>query len=388
MTSDAYVFTSESVSEGHPDKLCDRISDAVLDAYLAENPEARVACECLATANRVVLAGEVGKKEWRNKNVDVEKIVRDVVRKVGYKQKTFSWRRLEILNFISPQSKEIAVGVNFGGAGDQGLMFGYAVDETPELMPAPIHYSHAILRAISEARRVGKADGIGPDGKVQLSVAYRKGRPRKVETIVLSHQHDRALDAKIDVREILEPIVRGVLPDRWLAGTKWLVNPSDSFIQGGPAVDAGLTGRKIIVDTYGGAVPHGGGAFSGKDPTKVDRSAAYAVRYLAKNVVAAGLARRCTIQISYAIGKSEPVSFLVDTHDTGMLIGLTDGVFARRLRKAMDLTPDGIRKHLELGRPIYERTASYGHFGRKPEEDGGFSWERVDLVDRLRDLVT
>ena len=388
MTSDAYVFTSESVSEGHPDKLCDRISDAVLDAYLAENPEARVACECLATANRVVLAGEVGKKEWRNKNVDVEKIVRDVVRKVGYKQKTFSWRRLEILNFISPQSKEIAVGVNFGGAGDQGLMFGYAVDETPELMPAPIHYSHAILRAIGEARRVGKADGIGPDGKVQLSVAYRKSRPRKVETIVLSHQHDRALDAKIDVREILEPIVRGVLPERWLAGTKWLVNPSDSFIQGGPAVDAGLTGRKIIVDTYGGAVPHGGGAFSGKDPTKVDRSAAYAARYLAKNVVAAGLARRCTIQISYAIGKSEPVSFLVDTHDTGMLIGLTDGVFARRLRKAMDLTPDGIRKHLELGRPIYERTASYGHFGRKPEEDGGFSWERVDLVDRLRDLVT
>ncbi len=385
MTSDAYVFTSESVSEGHPDKICDRISDAVLDAYLAEDPEARVACECLAIANRVVLAGEVRGPERLSSDEALGEIVRDVVRRTGYEQDGFHWQHLEILNFITQQSSEIATGVDLGGAGDQGLMFGYAVDETEDLMPAPIHYSHAILRMISEARRVGKADGIGPDGKVQLSVVYQDDRPRKVETIVLSHQHDRALDAKMDVREILEPIVRGVLPEGWLDDTQWLVNPSDSFIQGGPAVDAGLTGRKIIVDTYGGAVPHGGGAFSGKDPTKVDRSAAYAARYLAKNVVAAGLARRCTIQISYAIGKSEPVSFLVDTRGTGTR---PDGDIAYRLRKAMDLTPDGIRKHLELGRPIYERTASYGHFGRKPEEDGGFSWERVDLVDRLRDLVT
>ena len=384
MTSDAYVFTSESVSEGHPDKICDRISDAVLDAYLAKDPEARVACECLATANRVVLAGEVRGPEQLSSDEALGEIVRDVVRRTGYEQDGFHWQHLEILNFITQQSSEIATGVDLGGAGDQGLMFGYAVDETEDLMPAPIHYSHAILRTISEARRDGKADGIGPDGKVQLSVVYRNGRPRKVETIVLSHQHDKDLDTK-KVQEILEPIVRGVLPEGWLDDTQWLVNPSESFIQGGPAVDAGLTGRKIIVDTYGGAVPHGGGAFSGKDPTKVDRSAAYAARYLAKNVVAAGLARRCTIQISYAIGKSEPVSFLVDTRGTGTR---PDGDIACRLRKAMDLTPDGIRKHLELGRPIYERTASYGHFGRKPEEDGGFSWERVDLVDRLRDLVT
>ena len=383
-----YTFASESVSEGHPDKVCDRISDAVLDAFLTVDPEARVACETFATTDRVVVGGEVrgpGQVLAR-----VEDIVRDCVKDIGYEQKGFHWATLHVDNLIHGQSEHIAQGVDAAdgkeeGAGDQGIMFGYAVDETPEKMPAPIHYAHAILRRLAEARKSGREPRLGPDAKSQLSLRYAGGKPVEVSTLVLSTQHLDEEMTSADVREMVEPIIREVLPAEWLTeATAWHVNPTGRFVIGGPDGDAGLTGRKIIVDTYGGAAPHGGGAFSGKDPTKVDRSAAYAARYLAKNVVAAGLAHRCVIQLSYAIGGARPLSIYADTYGTGAVP--SDAIEAA-LGKVMDLTPKGIRTHLGLNRPIYQRTSAYGHFGRAPDEDGGFSWERTDLVEALRAAI-
>ncbi|MEQ8367122.1 MAG: methionine adenosyltransferase [Roseicyclus sp.] len=393
MARDNYLFTSESVSEGHPDKVCDRISDAVLDAFLTEEPEARVACETFATTNRVVIGGEVGLSdqaklaEYMGK---IDQIARECIKDIGYEQDKFHHETVEITNLLHEQSAHIAQGVDAAdnkdeGAGDQGIMFGFAVDETPELMPAPIHYAHSILRRLAEVRKSGAEPALGPDAKSQLTVRYENGRPVGVSSVVLSTQHlDETLSSD-DVRAIVEPYIRAELPEGWLsADTEWWVNPTGKFVIGGPDGDAGLTGRKIIVDTYGGAAPHGGGAFSGKDPTKVDRSAAYAARYLAKNVVASGLAHRCTIQLSYAIGVAKPLSIYADTHGTGQ-------VHESRIEKAidqiMDLTPRGIRMHLGMNRPIYARTAAYGHFGRAPEADGGFSWERTDLVEALKAAV-
>ncbi|MEM7487816.1 MAG: methionine adenosyltransferase [Pseudomonadota bacterium] len=388
-----YAFTSESVSEGHPDKVCDRISDAVLDALLAEEPEARVAAETFATTNRVVIGGEVGLSD-QDKLHDymgrIEQIARDCIRDIGYEQEKFHWRDCEVTNLLHEQSAHIAQGVDASnekdeGAGDQGIMFGYAVDETPELMPAPILYAHAVLRRLAEARKDGREPSLGPDAKSQLTVRYEDGRPVGVASIVLSTQHlDEAMTSD-DVRAVVEPHIRDVLPDGWLdEATEWWVNPTGKFVIGGPDGDAGLTGRKIIVDTYGGAAPHGGGAFSGKDPTKVDRSAAYAARYLAKNVVAAGLASRCTLQLSYAIGVARPLSIYVDAHGTG---AVPEARIERAVGEVMDLTPRGIREHLGLNRPIYQRTAAYGHFGRAPDDDGGFSWERTDLAEALKGAV-
>ena len=388
MSRQNYVFTSESVSEGHPDKLCDQISDAVLDALLAEEPEARVACEAFATTATVVIGGEIGlKDEARLAEVmgDVPEIARRVIRDVGYEQEKFHWNTCHVLNFLHQQSAHIWQGVGNGGAGDQGIMFGYAVNETPELMPAPIQYSHAILRRLAEARKSGEQPTLGPDAKSQLSVRYEDGRPVEVMQIVVSHQHKDESQTSDDIRAIVEPYVREVLPAGWLTdNTIWHVNPTGTFVIGGPDGDAGLTGRKIIVDTYGGAAPHGGGAFSGKDPTKVDRSAAYAARYLAKNVVAAGLADRCVIQLSYAIGVAAPLSIYADTFGTGKI---PDAEIERAVGQVMDLTPKGIRDRLSLCRPIYRRTSAYGHFGRAPEEDGGFSWERTDLVEALKRAI-
>ncbi len=387
MSRQNYLFTSESVSEGHPDKVCDRISDAVVDAYLAAMPEARVACETLATTNRVVIAGEVRGPDSITKERVVE-LARAAIRDIGYEQDGFHWERATVDVHLHAQSAHIAMGVDADankdeGAGDQGIMFGYACDETPELMPAPLFYAHKILKDLTDARkaRQGDAAKLGPDAKSQVTVRYENGRPVGVTQIVVSTQHLDASLESADVRAIVEPYVLKALPEGWVdASTVWHVNPTGKFVIGGPDGDTGLTGRKIIVDTYGGAAPHGGGAFSGKDPTKVDRSAAYAARYLAKNVVAAGLASRCTIQLSYAIGVAKPLSIYAD---------LGNGqVEASRLEAAlmeiMDLTPRGIRTHLGLNKPIYARTAAYGHFGRAPEADGGFSWERVDLVDALR----
>ena len=383
-----YVFASESVSEGHPDKVCDRISDAVLDAFLAVDPEARVACETLATTDRVIVGGEV--RGPADVIARIEDIVRACVRDIGYEQKGFHWATLAVQNYIHGQSPHIAQGVDAGdgkeeGAGDQGIMFGYAVAETPELMPAPIHYAHAILRRLAEARKSGEEPRLGPDAKSQLSLRYAGGKPVEVASLVVSTQHLDEAMTSADVRAMVEPYVREVLPEGWLTGnTVWHVNPTGRFVIGGPDGDAGLTGRKIIVDTYGGAAPHGGGAFSGKDPTKVDRSAAYAARYLAKNVVAAGLAHRCVIQLSYAIGVARPLSIYVDTYGTGQV---PNEAIERAVTAAMDLTPRGIRTHLGLNRPIYQRTSAYGHFGRTPDNEGGFSWERTDLADALRAAV-
>jgi S-adenosylmethionine synthetase len=383
-----YLFTSESVSEGHPDKVCDRISDAVVDAYLEALPEARVACETLATTNRVVIAGEVRGPE----SITTERVVelaRDAVRDIGYEQDGFHWKHAEVQVYLHAQSSDIAQGVDAGankdeGAGDQGIMFGYACDETPELMPAPIYYAHKILKDLAQARKTrhNGAAALGPDAKSQVTVRYEGGKPVEATQIVLSTQHlDESLDSA-DVRAIVEPYIREALPGNWVTDrTVWHVNPTGKFVIGGPDGDCGLTGRKIIVDTYGGAAPHGGGAFSGKDPTKVDRSAAYAARYLAKNVVAAGLAGRCTIQLSYAIGVARPLSIYADLHGTGEV---DESRLEEVLMDVMDLTPRGIRTHLGLNRPIYARTAAYGHFGRPPENDGGFSWERTDLVHDLR----
>ena len=393
MARQNYTFTSESVSEGHPDKVCDRISDAVLDAFLAEEAEARVAAETFATTNRVVIGGEVGLSD-KDKLTEymgrIDQIARDCIKDIGYEQDKFHWKTVEVTNLLHEQSAHIAQGVDASedkdeGAGDQGIMFGYATTETDALMPAPIQYSHAILRRLAEVRKNGTEPTLGPDAKSQLSVVYEGGKPVGVSSIVLSTQH---LDEKItsdDVRAVVEPYIRETLPEGWISkDTVWHVNPTGKFVIGGPDGDAGLTGRKIIVDTYGGAAPHGGGAFSGKDPTKVDRSAAYAARYLAKNVVAAGMAERCTLQLSYAIGVSQPLSILVDTHGTGEV---APAEIEKAIGHVMDLSPRGIRQHLSLNHPIYQRTAAYGHFGREPDAEGGFSWERTDLVDALKNDV-
>lgn len=388
MSRQNYTFTSESVSEGHPDKVCDRISDAVLDALLAEDPLARVACETFATTNRVVIGGEVGLTDQDKLHAYMDRIdaiTRACIKDIGYEQNKFHHETVEITNLLHEQSAHIAQGVTGEqgdeGAGDQGIMFGYATNETSALMPAPIQYSHAILRRLAEVRKNGTEPALGPDAKSQLSVRYENGRPVGISSLVLSTQHLDASLTSADIRAIVEPYITETLPDGWLTdATVWHVNPTGKFVIGGPDGDAGLTGRKIIVDTYGGAAPHGGGAFSGKDPTKVDRSAAYVARYLAKNVVASGMADRCTVQLSYAIGVAKPLSIYVDTHGTGEV---EDSAIEAAIPQIIDLTPRGIRTHLELNKPIYQRTAAYGHFGRDPEADGGFSWERTDLVDAL-----
>jgi len=380
-----YVFASESVSEGHPDKVCDRISDAVVDTFLAADPVARVACETLCTTNRVVLAGEVRGPDAITKDLLVE-VARHAIREIGYEQAGFHWKLVDIECLVHQQSSDIAQGVDAAGnkdegAGDQGIMFGYACTETPELMPAPIYYAHAILRSLSEARHSGAAPLLGPDAKSQVSLQYIDGKPVRATSVVVSTQHSATID-QAEVREIVRPHVLNVLPPGWMCDEEhFYVNPTGRFVIGGPDGDTGVTGRKIIVDTYGGAAPHGGGAFSGKDPSKVDRSAAYAARYLAKNVVAAGLATRCTIQVSYAIGVAKPLSVYINTDGTCQV---DEERLSRVLQDLLDLSPRGIRTHLQLSRPIYARTSSYGHFGRAPEPDGGFSWEKTDLVAELK----
>ncbi|MHC2087179.1 methionine adenosyltransferase [Methylobacterium sp.] len=387
-----YLFTSESVSEGHPDKVCDRISDTIVDAYLAAMPEARLGVETLATTNRIVIAGEVRGPDSVTFE-HLEHLTREAVKDIGYEQSGFHWKNNDIAIHLHAQSADIAQGVDSSGnkdegAGDQGIMFGYASDETPELMPAPIYYAHKILKDLADARKAKQGDAakLGPDAKSQVTVRYENGRPVGITQIVLSTQHlDETLDSA-DVRDIVEPYILAALPQGWVGEeTVWHVNPTGKFVIGGPDGDAGLTGRKIIVDTYGGAAPHGGGAFSGKDPTKVDRSAAYAARYLAKNVVAAGLATRATIQLAYAIGVAKPLSIYVDLHGTGTV---DEAKLETVLMDALDLSPRGIRIALGLNKPIYARTSAYGHFGRKPEDDGGFSWERTDLADKLKSTLS
>ncbi|MGI9481303.1 MAG: methionine adenosyltransferase [Hyphomicrobiales bacterium] len=389
MPRESYLFTSESVSEGHPDKVCDRISDAIVDAFLAADPLSRVACETLTTTNRIVLAGEVrGPESITHKKI--EDIARRAVRDIGYEQDGFHWKNAEVSVYLHQQSADIAQGVDASGnkdegAGDQGIMFGYACSETKLLMPAPIYFSHSILRDMAEARHSGSVKGFGPDSKSQVSLEYVNGKPVRATSVVVSTQHDEGLSQE-EVREMVRPFVEGVLPNGWMCPEEeFYVNPTGKFVIGGPDGDAGLTGRKIIVDTYGGAAPHGGGAFSGKDPTKVDRSAAYASRYLAKNVVATGLAEKCTIQLSYAIGVSKPLSLYVDCAGTA---SVGEDKIEQALSEVMDLSPRGIREHLGLSRPIYERTAAYGHFGREPEQDGGFSWEKTDLVEDIKSALS
>ena len=397
MARSSYLFTSESVSEGHPDKVCDRISDEIVDLFYREGPNAgidpwviRAACETMATTNLVLIAGETRGPETVTKDW-IAHVARMAIRDIGYEQDGFHWEHADIEVLLHPQSADIAQGVDGRqpsnqeeGAGDQGIMFGYACRETPELMPAPIYYSHKILQELARARKAkeGAAAVLGPDAKSQITIRYENGKPVAVTQIVLSTQH---LDEKLtssDVRTIVDPYIRKILPAEWVNDqTVWHVNPTGKFVIGGPDGDCGLTGRKIIVDTYGGAAPHGGGAFSGKDPTKVDRSAAYASRYLAKNVVAAGLADRCTIQLSYAIGVAEPLSIYVYTHGTG---NVEESKIERALRDVMSLTPRGIREHLDLNKPVYARTAAYGHFGREPDQDGGFSWEGTGIADKLK----
>ncbi|MBL6957651.1 MAG: methionine adenosyltransferase [Rhodospirillales bacterium] len=385
MAKTNYLFTSESVSEGHPDKVCDRISDAVVDTYLTADPLSRVAVETLCTTNRIVLAGEVRGPESITRD-HLEQVARAAVKDIGYEQDGFHWQNSAVEVHVHSQSSDIAQGVDSSGnkdegAGDQGIMFGYACRETDVLMPAPIHYSHAILRSLAEARHSGAEPGLGPDSKSQVTLQYENGKPVRATSVVVSTQHDGEL-SQDEVREIVRPHVVNTLPDGWMCDEdEFYVNPTGRFVIGGPDGDAGLTGRKIIVDTYGGAAPHGGGAFSGKDPSKVDRSAAYASRYLAKNVVAAGLADKCTIQLAYAIGVSKPLSLYIDTHSTGQA---DEDKLAEVLSDLVDLSPRGIREHLHLSRPIYARSAAYGHFGRAPEEDGGFSWEKTDIVDDLK----
>lgn len=382
----SYIFTSESVAEGHPDKVCDQISDAVVDAMITINPEARVACETMAMTNSVVIAGETRGAESLTK-AQIEKIARDKVREIGYMQEGFHADNMDVYVHLHSQSADIAMGVDSGdnkdeGAGDQGIMFGFACDETDVLMPAPIHLSHRILKNLADIRHADSSLGLGPDAKSQVSLAYEFGKPVKATSIVVSTQHAEGMSQQ-QIREIVRPQVLRALPDEsWMCPDDELyVNPTGKFVIGGPDGDVGLTGRKIIVDTYGGAAPHGGGAFSGKDPTKVDRSAAYASRYLAKNVVAAGLADRCTIQLSYAIGVSKPISFFVTLDGTGKV---DVDKLERLLPNLMDLTPRGIREHLGLNRPIYAPSAAYGHFGRTPTKEGHFSWEKTDLVDALK----
>jgi S-adenosylmethionine synthetase len=397
----SYLFTSESVSEGHPDKVCDRISDEVVDTFYRESLAAgldpwaiRAACETMATTQRVVIAGEYSNTPKTVTVAMIQDVARKAIKDIGYEQDGFHWANCNIEVLLHGQSADIAAGVDAKqptnkeeGAGDQGIMFGYACSETPELMPAPIYYSHKILENLAHARKnkTGDAAMLGPDSKSQVTVRYEDGKPVGVTQIVVSHQHVVEDLSSRQVRDIIEPYVRKTLPDGWIGkDTIWHINPTGKFFIGGPDGDTGLTGRKIIVDTYGGAAPHGGGAFSGKDPTKVDRSAAYAARYLAKNVVAAGLAERCTIQVSYAIGVAKPLSIYVDTHGTGKV---DEARLEQALGEVMDLSPRGIREHLDLNKPIYARTAAYGHFGRAPDADGGFSWERTDLADAIKKAI-
>ena len=393
MARQNYLFTSESVSEGHPDKVCDRISDEVVDLFFREGPKSglspwdiRAACETMATTNRVIIAGETRGPRHIGEEQIIE-VARNAIKDIGYEQEGFHWKTANVEVLLHAQSPHIAQGVDASGnkdegAGDQGIMFGYACRETPALMPAPLFYSHKILKLLADARHAGKEPKLGPDAKSQVTVQYENGKPVGATQIVLSSQHLDADMTSNDVRAVVEPYIRQALPAGWITDkTVWHVNPTGAFVVGGPDGDCGLTGRKIIVDTYGGAAPHGGGAFSGKDPTKVDRSAAYAARYLAKNVVAAGLADRCTIQIAYAIGVSEPLSVYVDTHGTG---NVDEAKLEKVLPELMSLKPRNIREHLGLNKPIYARTAAYGHFGREPDADGGFSWEKTDLADALK----
>ncbi len=396
----SFLFTSESVSEGHPDKVCDRISDEVVDAFYREGAKEkldpwgiRAACETMATTNRVIIAGEY--RGPRGVTVEmIQDLTRKAIKDIGYEQEGFHWANTNIEVLLHGQSADIAAGVDAKqpsnqeeGAGDQGIMFGYACNETPELMPAPIYYAHKILQDLAIARKSGKGEAaeLGPDSKSQVTVQYENGKPVGVTQIVVSHQHVVEDLTSRQVREIVEPFVKKALPEGWIGkDTVWHINPTGKFFIGGPDGDCGLTGRKIIVDTYGGAAPHGGGAFSGKDPTKVDRSAAYASRYLAKNVVASGIADRCTIQLAYAIGVAKPLSIYVDTHGTGKV---DEAAIEKVLGEVMDLTPRGIRSHLDLNKPIYSRTSAYGHFGRPADKDGGFSWEKTDLAAAIKKAV-
>jgi S-adenosylmethionine synthetase len=381
-----FLFTSESVSEGHPDKICDQISDSLVDAYIAKDPYSRLAIETFATTNSVIIGGEIRAPEISKS--EIENIIRQTVKTIGYEQDGFHYDKLKITNLIHGQSADIAVGVDASGAkdegaGDQGIMFGYACRETEVLMPAAIYYAHRILHNIMDAVRAGELKNLGPDAKSQVTLWYEDGFPVRAETVLVSIQHKEGMTQK-EVRDLIRPYVEKSLPKGWMcAEEKFLVNPTGKFVIGGPDGDTGLTGRKIIVDTYGGAAPHGGGAFSGKDPTKVDRSAAYMARYLAKNVVAAGLAERCTIQIAYAIGISKPLSLYVNNHG----VGVESEDLVKVINELVDLTPRGIRSYLGLNKPIYKRTATYGHFGRIPEADGGFSWEKTDLAEKLKKLA-
>ncbi|MDB5492240.1 MAG: metK [Micavibrio sp.] len=383
-----FLFTSESVSEGHPDKVCDQISDALVDLHMGLDPYSRCAIETVATTDTVIIVGET-----RCNGTITHDMIRDVVRnkikEIGYDQEGFSYKTVNIDVKLHNQSADIAVGVDAAGskeegAGDQGIMFGYACNETPELMPAAIHYSHKILEALAAARHSGVLAKLEPDAKSQVTLEYRNGKPVRATSIVVSTQHAEGL-SQADVKAMVRPYVEKVMPAGWMCDeAEFYVNPTGRFVIGGPVGDSGLTGRKIIVDTYGGSCPHGGGAFSGKDPTKVDRSAAYVTRYLAKNIVAAGYAERCTIQLSYAIGVSKPLSLYVNTHGTGTV---EEAQIVKAINELVDLSPRGIREHLKLNRPIYARTAAYGHFGRAPEADGGFSWEKTDLIDGLRKIL-
>jgi S-adenosylmethionine synthetase len=382
-----YIFTSESVSEGHPDKICDLVSDNIVDAFLVKDPESRVAAETMVTTNKVIVSGEVsGPDIFKNKSFD--ELIRQTIKKIGYEQEGFHWKNVVIENNLHQQSEDIAQGINKKdkkeqGAGDQGIMFGYACKETEKLMPAPIYYSHLILKSLSDARHNGQEKMLKPDAKGQISLKYENGKPVGATAIVISSQHHESLTQE-DVKEIVRPYVINSLPDGWMCEEKnFYVNPTGRFVIGGPVGDSGLTGRKIIVDTYGGAAPHGGGSFSGKDPSKVDRSGAYAARYLAKNIVAADLADKCTIQISYAIGISKPMSIYINTHDTGTI---KESEISKKISQIMDLSPFGIKEKLSLNKPIYARTASYGHFGRSPDKDGGFSWEKTNLVESLKKI--
>ena len=384
-----FLFTSESVSEGHPDKVCDRISDSILDLYIDADPEARVAVETLVTTDLVLVSGEVRSAKNITKQ-SIEETIRSAVKEIGYEQDGFHWKTLETKILLHEQSADIAMGVDSDGnakdegAGDQGIMFGFACNETPEFMPAPILYSHKILKRLADKRHSGIIDGILPDSKSQVTLKYEDNKPKYIDSIVVSSQHTEDCSQE-RIKEIVKDIIHEIMPGEWLKdNTSYIVNPTGKFVIGGPVGDTGLTGRKIIVDTYGGSAPHGGGAFSGKDPTKVDRSAAYISRYLAKNVVAAGIADRCTIQLSYAIGISEPLSIYADLHETGKV---SEQALVKALRGLVDLTPKGIRETLDLNKPIYTQTSSYGHFGREANSSGGFGWEKLDLVDSLSDAV-
>lgn len=388
--ANSYIFTSESVSEGHPDKVCDQISDAILDAYLSIDKNAKVGCETFATTNTVIVGGEVRITNGKTlSNEEIEKIIRNTIKEIGYEQDGFNWKTVKITNLIHEQSADIAIGVDVGkneedeGAGDQGLMFGYACDETEDYMPSAIYYSHKLLKNIMNDIKNGSLKDLGPDAKAQITLKYENNLPVKAEKVLVSIQHREHIKAE-ELRKIIISYIKKTLPENWTPDEKnILINPTGRFVIGGPDGDAGLTGRKIIVDTYGGYAPHGGGAFSGKDPSKVDRSAAYVARYLAKNVVASGLAKQCLIQISYAIGVAEPLSFYVNCNGTAIV---NEDIIANKLRELVDLRPSKIVEKLNLKNPIYKKTASYGHFGRKPESDGSFSWEKLDLVNELKKL--